>query len=473
MFSFRTSPPPTYLPPSGEEMREAAEKVGLGGFSRDLVADLCNLAAGGRINPPSAYRTEVMRRVEESLPAPTTSEGEWVIKGARFNRPLGLVTNVTKDRQEAITALTGEAMKYHQAVNDFLGSVDLSQFPGSSPLEQAIGLLKLLSKQKGGQGGGEAGEPLPIFTDNDRPEGVAEKLQETMDMVDSLSEEEQDMLDPEGAKHQTIQDSPEGDGQRSGHQELNRLAVAEDLVDGANKRVMLDISRTLDQFTKLQVRKQVRLEQDPAGEEVRQRPLRHLGELGRVSQAAWALREEQPAYFLYKAVVGALPVRERVTRMVRKQAIFILVDGSGSMSGKKHWKATGVVMNRLKAVLSGDAEVWLSVFDTQLGRVSHAATPEEARDLVKKFAAGNFSGGGTDIAAAVCSAHAYIEDQIKKGAALWRPEIVVLTDEDTSIAALRKEQIPCTRVHGFAMEVQNSSLVAFAKSTGGVGVDKF
>jgi len=30
------------------------------------------------------------------------------------------------------------------------------------------------------------------------------------------------------------------------------------------------------------------------------------------------------------------------------------------MRGRKHWKATGVVMNRLKAVLSGDAEVFLT-----------------------------------------------------------------------------------------------------------------
>jgi len=59
------------------------------------------------------------------------------------------------------------------------------------------------------------------------------------------------------------------------------------------------------------------------------------------------------------------------------------------MSGKKHWKATGVVMNRLKAVLSGDAEVYLSVFDTKMTTVHHAGTPAEARELVKKFAQGN------------------------------------------------------------------------------------
>ena len=143
------------------------------------------------------------------------------------------------------------------------------------------------------------------------------------------------------------------------------------------------------------------------------------------------------------------------------------------MRGRKHWKATGVVMNRLKAVLSGDAVVYLSVFDTQMSDPRCASTTEEAHALIKAFASGNFRGGGTDIAATVKAAHTYIEDQIEAGAALYRPEVVVLTDEDTSVKGLKKSDIPGTRVHGFAMEVTNKPLVGFAQSTGGVGIDKF
>lgn len=451
-------------------MKEAAGRVGLRGFAPDLVADLTNLAAGGRVNPPSAFRGEVTRRVEEKLPASNTS-GNWEIPAKV--RGLYGDQRLTPSRAEAVSARVEETMRYHQNVCDFLQTVDLTHFPGASPLEQAMGLLKLLSKQQGGQGAAsEGGEPLPIFAESERPEGVAEGLHETMDMVDSLSEEELDMLDPNGEKHE-IEDSPEGDGQRSGHQQLDKLKVAEDLVAGADRRVMLDISRKLDQFTKLQVRRQRKVEADPAGEEVRQRPIRHLGELSRVAPTAWATRQQAPAYFLYQAVTGQLPVRERVTRIEKKQAIFILVDGSGSMRGRKHWKATGVVMNRLKAVLSGDAEVFVSVFDTALGQVERASTPEEARGLVKKFASGNFSGGGTDIAASVRAAHRYVEDLISRGEALYRPEIVVLTDDDTSVASLKKSELAGTRVHGFAMEVENKTLVEFARSTGGVGLDKF
>ena len=464
-FTFRTSPPPTYIPPNAEEMREVANQVGLESFSRDLVADLANLAAGGQICPPSQYRSTIERQVEETLPV-VNSCGNWNIPVWKDGKKSSAWT---KDRRVAIAAKAEEAMKYHQNVCDFLQTVDLSRFPGGSPLEQAMSLLKLLSNKQGGQGGGEGGEPLSIFQDNDNPEGTAAALHDAVDTADSLSDEEQAMLDPDA----TTAESQESDGQRSGHQGLKQLKVAEDMVQGSNRRQMLDISRTLDQFTKLQCRRQVKLEVDPAGEEVRQRPIRHPGELPRVAKTAWATRQKSPTYFLYQAVSGQLPVRERVTRLEKKQAIFILIDGSGSMKGDKHWRATGVVMNRLKAVLSGDAEVWVSVFDTKLGEVEHAGTPAEARELIKKFAAGNFSGGGTNIAAAAKAAHDFIDQKMKSGEALYKPEIVVLTDEDSSISGLDKKAIPGTRVHGFAMKVKNPGLVAFAQSTGGVGIDSF
>lgn len=475
-FTFRTSPPASYIPPSKEEMKEAAANVGLKGFAPDLVADLTNLAAGGRVSPPSAYRGEVTQRVEAKLPA-SDSNGNWEIP--KKVRGLFGNKNVTESRAEAVAARVEETMRYHQNVCDFLQTVDLSRFPGGTPLERAMAMLKLLSEQEKAKepenkrnvpsGNEDGSEPLPIFVKTERPESIADALHETMEMVESLSEEETDMLDPDGEKHEVESD----DGTRSGHRGLNRLRVAEDLVEGSNKRVMLDISRKLDEFTKLQVRKCRKQEVDPAGEEMRKRPIRHLGELNRVSPTAWATRQQSPSYFLYQAVTGQLPVRERVTTIEKKQAIFILLDGSGSMQGRKHFKASGVVMNRLKSVISGDAEVFLSVFDTSMAKVEHAGTPEEARGLIKKFSQNNFSGGGTDISSAVRAAHKFIEEKIASGEALYRPEVVVLTDNDTSISGLKKSEIPGTRVHGFAMEVENKSLVAFAQSTGGVGVDKF
>lgn len=489
MTTFRTQGPPWYISPSREEMTEMAGKTELRAFSPSLVEDLANIAAGGEVCPPSTYAAEVRQMVEArvgeeveqiALPQPGPRPGGpprpgYPLPGSRPSpqRPGSLPQRSPDQEREVLEKKVASAMRYHQAVCDFLQTVDLSKFPGS-PLEQAMSLLKLLANQQGGQPGAGDGA-LPIFS-NQSPEKTAEKLNDLMDEVESLTSEELDMLDPEGKNHQAedSEESPEGDGQRSGHQGLNKLKVAEDLLaDGERKRIILEVSRTLDQLTKLKVRRQVKPQPDPWGDETRQRPMKSLDELSRIPKSAWALRQQNPTYFWYRAATRQLSVRERVTRTEKKQAIFILIDGSGSMRGSKHHKATGVVMNRLKAVVDGDAEVWVSVFDTKLSAVHHAGTPEEAKTLMKEFMKGNFTGGGTDIAAAVKSAHDAIEKMITDGAALYRPQIVVLTDEDTSIARTNQSQIPGTVVHGFAIERKNKSLVEFARSTGGVGVEDF
>lgn len=447
--SFRTSTPPTYLLPTREEMREAADRAGLNSFSRDLVTDLINLAAGGEINPPSSYRGQVLREVEQKLPAPD-SDGEWKLrKGGGY----------TSSRQEAIMDRLDGAMRYHQNVADFLATIDLGQFPGQTPLQQAMSLLKLLSKKSGGAGG-EDGEPLPIFTEGDG-DAVAKELHDAMDQVESLDQAEKELLDPDGQ------------GQKGDNKELSKLKVAEDFVSkkkGYSK--ILEVSRHLDTLSKLRVRRKSEPEVDPDGDEVRSRPIKGLSELARVNKTAWATKTRSSAYFLYQAVSGQLTVRERIRRSEQKQVLFILLDGSGSMDdGQRHYKATGVVMNRLRAVLSGDAEVHLAVFDDRMYEVRSARTSTEAKALMESVLQQNYSGGGTNIAGAIRSAEEWIEKEMEGRDDLYRPEIVVLTDDDTSISSLSIAELHGTKVHGFAMEESNQSLVDFCKSTGGIGID--
>lgn len=452
----------SYLAPTKEEMRQAAKAVELKNFSPSFVVDLCNMAAGGKILPPSTYREAIRCEVEENFPSPD-SNGEW---------SLPLSGGHTKDCFKAIEEKTAKKMQYHQSVCDFLQAVEWSDYPGNSPLEQAMYLLKVLSTQKGGEGAGEgSGESLPIFTDNDNPERVAREMSELLDTVDSLLEEEKDMLDPDRESESSENESDQ-DGERSGSQGLSRLKIAKDLSD-PNKAKMLEVSRTLDQFTKLQVRKSKKQVADPEGNEVRQRAMRDLSEFRNMSVFDTAMYVANRKYFMYRAVTGQVSVTEKVTTEEKKQAIFILIDGSGSMSGEKHYIASGIVMNRLKAVIAGDAVAFVSVFDTEMKAVHKAETPEEAKELMKKFTNGNFSGGGTDIAAGVKEAHKYIEELMKHGEQLWRPEVCVLTDEDSSADGIRANEIPGTKVHGFAIKRKNENLMKLANSTGGAGIENF
>ncbi len=454
-FTFRTSPPVTYLSPSAEEMREVGDKVGVKSFSRDLVADLCNLAAGGQVNPPSSYQQVVRKNVEETLPAADTS-GNWKY----LRRDKKSKTEVsTKSRFEAIEGRTREQMRYHQNVCDFLQTIDLNCFPGSSPLEQAMSLLKLLSKKQGGQGGGEAGEPLPIFTDNDQSEKVGEQLNNLMDEVDSLSKDEKQLLDPD-------QDTGSGASEGKGDDGLQKMKLAEDFLKG--KEIMLQISRNLDKLTRMQVRKSKKQEPDPAGDSVRNRPIAHTGEMNKLIKSEWALPS---TYRTYRIVTHSSMVRERVTTIEKKQLLYIIIDCSGSMgSGQRIFKAGGILINRLKAVIEGEAELYVRLFDTTLKEEHHSSTPTEAKELIKHFTEKNYSGGSTDISGCAKLAQQRIEEIIKAGST-YRPELVIITDGDDKINLTMKD-FTGTKMHAFVVECTNKVLTDLAISTGGVGVNK-
>ena len=446
-FTFRTQSPASYIPPTREEMRTAAQAVGLPGFAPDLVEDLCNLLAGGEFTSPSSYRPEVERRVRERTPQ--NDREDFVKYSTR------------------LAEATEKRMRYHQSVCDFLGALDPGSFPahGSSPLEQSVSLLKLLATQNGGQpsGGGSGGEDtLPIFVDNDKAEAVAEKLNSVMEEVESLSDEEKQLLDPDS------ETSSSSSGQEGGEDPKQARKLAEDLLKG--KEIMLQISRNLDQLTRMQVRRQKTVTPDPEGDERRQRPLRDFGEIGRIPQSAWALPKN---YRMYLAVTGQLPVRERVTREERKQLLYVICDCSGSMgSGQRLMKAGGIIMNRLKAVIDGDAELWFRWFDTGLKKRHEARSPDQAKSLIREIGKGNYSGGGTSIAECVRAAVKDIEEIMKEDGH-WRPELVVITDGDDDVSSLRLAELNGVRLHAFIVECSNKALAALAQKSGGVGVEKF
>lgn len=446
-FTFRTTSPATYLSPSAEEMREVGNKVGIKSFSRDLVADLCNLAAGGTINPPSSYRDLVRERIESKLPAPDSS-GDWSLSKGGY----------TKERQVAIADQLEKSIRYHQNVCDFLQTIDLGKFPGGTPLEQAMNLLKLLSKKQGGSGGGDTGEPLPIFQDNEQSEKVAEGLNHLMDEIESLTEDEKQLLDP---------DQDAGAGKKEGGDDgLQKMKLAEDFLRG--KELMLEISRNLDKLTRMQVRKCKKQEPDPAGDSVRNRPIAHMGEMSRLVKSEWALPS---TYRTYRMVTHASQVRERVTTIEKKQLLYVIIDCSGSMgSGQRIFKAGGILMNRLKAVIEGEAELYVRLFDTSLKQEYHAGNPTEAKELIKHFTEKNYSGGSTDISGCARKAQERIAEIIA-GGATYKPELVVITDGDDSINLTLKE-FAGTKVHAFVVECSNKQLTDLAVASGGVGINK-
>jgi len=426
-------------------MRDMAEKCQVKKFSTDLVEDFCNLVAGGEILPPSTYRATVASRADEKLP-PAGSRGEWRLSNGSY----------TTNRQQALADGVEQGMKYQQAVCDFLQTVELEKFPGSSPLEQAMNCLKLLSEQHGGSGGGEEGEALPIFTDNDRPEDVGEKLNDLMDQVESLTDEEAELLDPN-------QDADSGE--HKGDDGLQKMKLAGDMSHG--KDVWLKVSRQLDKLAQMRVAKSVKVLPDPAGDEVRNRPISHFGEMNRLVKSEWALSS---TYRTFRIVTHASQVRERVRREEKQQLLYLIIDCSGSMKdGERIAKAGGVLMNRLKAVLSGEAQVFVRFFDSQLYEEHFASSATEAKELIRRFTEKNFSGGSTNISGCVREAQARIEEIVVEGRTA-RPELVVVTDGDDRVS-LTTEELKGSKLHAFVVECANKRLTDVAVQSGGVGIN--
>ncbi len=455
MTTIRTTPPLTYLPPTREEMAAMADQVGLRKYAPDLVEDLSNLLAGGELVAPSRYRQQVAQEAVRTLPAPD-SDGEWQLRDRSW----------TNDRQHALADKAESRMRYHQRVQDFLRDLDATQMPGATPLEKAMGWLKLLASQPGGAGSGEGGEEaLPIFSDEQSSgESIAEQLEEAVSDAKSLSDEERELLDAKGGdEDEQSSDSPKNPG--ADPSQVRRLA--EDMLKGKDE--IIRVSRHLDQLSPMRVAKSNRLEADPEGDERRWRPIRNLGELHKIPQSEWALPE---SYRMYRALTGQTPVRERCTRQEKRQLLYLLVDCSGSMSdGERIAKAGGVLLNRLKAVMAGEAEVYFRFFDGSPRQEHHAATPEQAKALMSHvLERSNFSGGSTDIRAAVRAAVERIEELLASGEQLYKPEIVLVSDGEAAVPS--REDLGGVRLHVFNVECAQAELVELARSTGGVGMDR-
>lgn len=422
----------SYISPSQAEMREMANQVGVKNFSPSLVEDMCNVISGGRLRSASEMRPDIQNSLLESLKP--NLDGDYHKPGSGY----------TQNLNEAVSLWQNKKLAYHQKVQDFLRSMDFSRFQGS-PLQQAMECLKLLASQNGGEPGSD-GDTLPIFSDyNTSPERIAKEIMEAVDSAESMTDTEKELCDREGA---------------------STLEIAKDMLDG--KKHILNISRQLNKLVRMRVARTRKYEPNPEADDVRYRPMRELSEIDRMHSAEWAYPKR---YRNYRMVTGQAAVRERVERLEKKQLLYVIVDCSGSMgSTERFYKAGGVLMNRLQAVMSGDAEVKFAFFDSKLYSEKQATTSEEAQALMKEIQGNNFHGGSTAIANCAGEAIARIHETLDQRENLNKPELVIVTDGEDDTTSLTREKLRGIKCHAFIVGGENDHLLKVAQSTGGVGI---
>lgn len=459
----RTSPSKDYLPPHDLEIKSMAQRVGLKSYSPDLVRDIANIASGGDILTSSEYRDEVFDAVSDWMRNDESRDGYW-------EYPVyGSYTRGTDNFHEAVEKTQEYVLKQQEQICEFLRGVDVPSLPGYSPLEKAIGLLKTLYTKDDGERYAQSiensdvlGEPLPIFTDN-RGDKQADKLNKFNEFVQTLDPAERELLELEE------DDNKQGGSGHGDEDSLADIKLAEDMAKGRHH--WMKVSRNLNSLTKFRISKDGKPTPDVMGDDSRRRRISSIDEIHKTVAIEFALPR---MYKLYRLATQQTQVRERVSREDKKQLIYMIIDCSVSMKGENAHKSGGVLLNRLKAVVKEEAELYFRFFDTSLFPEYSAVDTKSAKQCVKTFRDKAFSGGGTNIVRCLRQTIERVVELLDNKTLLEKPEIVIVTDGEDNCKDLSAEEFKAhkLRFHTFMVGKTNKHLAQVARDTGGVGVDR-
>lgn len=353
------------------------------------------------------------------------------------------------NRNSVIASFRHEYHETQHQLHHLLECVDLNEIPGYNHVTKAIRLVKLVRRT----------QILWVL-------GVISAYAVTLlfDMIDEALQKVKALND---ADLELLRQFVDPLGNEPG-EDVKFLGVQLQL-GGLDLQEIIRIARHLDTLSELQ-RGRSKLTPDPDGEDTKLRDIRDLSELGRVSQQAHALPRRLR---MMRAVQGELDVREAHTRRTKKQLLFLVVDGTGSMlwdGAVSASRAAGVVMNRLQAVIDGDAEVYVRFFDHDLRQAEyHAHNAESARELMGVISDPAQYGGGNTVFGSTLDASSRRVHQLMKLGTLREPELVFVTDGEADIpdaSVLRGVKMHVVQV-GPSEVLELSRL---ARQTGGISV---
>jgi uncharacterized protein with von Willebrand factor type A (vWA) domain len=341
-------------------------------------------------------------------------------------------------------------LRYHLNVRAFLQELaerkTLDTLPGTA-LERAAALLKMLAEKAEQKQGDDESDLLPIFLEKDGEE-LGEETAQLLEAAQNLDEIDEELL------------------QEQNPGSINPLSVVEvaERISQKAEWELVRLSHCLDELVELKTSKKRSRKPSPLPTPfLRSRGIRDLAELPKVNRVAHGLPDE---VFWQRAVERRLPVREFVALEEHKQLIYMLLDCSGSMSGgKRIIKAGGILLNRVKAVIRGEAEIYLRLYEGAPHERMQALTPDEGRQMLKFIRdRGIYGGGSTNHAGAIDAA---LADIAEEGGQFHRCDVVLVTDGDSGNTRMTRQPGE-TKVHVFSVACDNPALRSLATSSGGI-----
>ena len=430
-----TQDPPYLILPTEATIKYIAKREGLDELSElewDFVWDLLAKADGA----PVAEFDEASAQLEAATHAMLEAE-------AFMQRYPGL------DQRYVTSSFEYEYHHWQHQLHDALERVDLNEIPGYNHPTKAVRTVKLLRRV----------QQLWVLRQIriDLAAILGEMIEDAIERVEGLAESDLEMLKTFAP---ATSDNADDDA---------KFLALELQLGGMNIGELMRIARHLDDLSEFQ-RGKSRPISDPEGEEVRLRDIQDLSELGRVSQQAYTLPD---LLRMKQAVTGELSVRETQTRRNKKQLLYLVVDGTGSMLGDgatSASRAAGVVMNRLQAVIDGDAEVYVRFFDGDLRKQEyHANDAASARELMRIVTDPmQYNGNRTIFGSTLATASRRIQELVVTQS-LREPELVFITDGDATVPDV--SVLNGTKMHAVQVGAEEvPSLSRLAHASGGINV---
>ena len=450
MNTLRTVPNEFYIPPKTEDVEEKAKVFGLGKFPIDVVEDIVNLLSKGSYRDEQELRYDLFKKAETMLPLADNNTNQWSIihSSGRSN------THTFENRMAAIKCQTEILVNENKKINEFTSKLDLSMIPGETPLSKAMVVVKALMKAtKVDQASEKADTTLNSIMTRLPAGRLANDVNEMLGAIKNMTTEEMDCFcDISGGNGSDQSDAA--------------IAAAVEALHVDCKEI-IELSRIVDSSSAMKTFKRLEAKPDVEGNEIRYRPIKSINEMMKTHQSEFILPQR---YRLYRVLTQQSYVRERISITEKKQLLYMLIDKSGSMrESKRIQKAVGILLSRVKAVISGDAEMWVSFFDTHPTDPELVATKEEAKALLKKSMSYElYTGGGTNIGNALKGAIKHI-DTIMQNGQLYKPAIVLITD-GTDDVKWTKKNLCGNILHSFIVSGSNRSVSNLATSSGGIAV---
>jgi hypothetical protein len=372
-------------------------------------------------------------------------------------------------------AMSNQERAYYDNIILFYSQLDFINTPGITPMDKSLNTMMYLVHL--------SEVTNPVDTDYDTrdhqdptPENIEiskEQLNQAMEQMAQQGVSGDDMLKPQGAGGknsgpQQEKDELTNDMTKCVRDHLYDLSPTVAHIYGAKKPADMPINRKilsdikiksyLENSRGMESAKDVKKKRNNNSNERRRLQMEEHSQLTKVRKSSMMMEN-----FDERFVKKEIDVKEKVKAEEKKQGFFMLLDDSGSMRSRmKQSYVRAVLLNRLEAVMEGNAELKFALYESERYDITDVKELKDAQKLYKKISLRRPSGGGTYIGNVLQQTI----DDIHDSEQYHDPEIMIVCDGDDHVDP-KKLKYKGVKINVVLLGTNNPGLKEIAKDTGG------